>query len=305
MRLDDNKTKLTDLIYKTGSFFNIDVEFVEKDYWVVLLLKKIFEQDRNYVFKGGTSLSKCYKIINRFSEDIDISYCDNFNDISVADRNKRFRNIIKSVESLGLCISNKTDLRRGAYFNRFVCPYKSMTEGNNIDKMVYIELAAQTPSFPVQKMKIQSFIGEYLENNGNQDLVVEYGLEPFEINVQALKRTVVDKTFAICDYYLESKPTKHSRHLYDIYKSLPIISLNSSLKNLFLDVRNYRKKIKVCRSAQEGIKLHEVLSEVIEKDFYKDDYNKTTLFLLYESIPYSKCKEALIRLCDFLKQINI
>ena len=45
-------------------------------------------------------------------------------------------------------------------------------------------------------MPIQSFIGEYLSQNGYKNLVNEYGLEPFSIRVQSLSRTLVDKVFA-------------------------------------------------------------------------------------------------------------
>ena len=48
--------------------------YVEKDYWVTLALKTIFESEagKEVVFKGGTALSKCCKLIQRFSEDIDL-----------------------------------------------------------------------------------------------------------------------------------------------------------------------------------------------------------------------------------------
>lgn len=42
-------------------------EYIEKDYWLVNILKSILSKDPDYVFKGGTSLSKCYHLINRLS----------------------------------------------------------------------------------------------------------------------------------------------------------------------------------------------------------------------------------------------
>jgi len=54
---------------KTG----VDPAMSEKDYFVTLFLKHLFEAEPNVVFKGGTCLSKCYKIIDRFSEDIDLT----------------------------------------------------------------------------------------------------------------------------------------------------------------------------------------------------------------------------------------
>ena len=154
-------------------------------------------------------------------------------------------------------------------------------------------------------MKIQSFIGEYLEKINRHDLVEFYSLEPFDINVQALERTLVDKTFAICDYYLDNKAKNHSRHLYDICKTLPSVSLDSNLAHLFCEVRHYRQKIVVCKSAQEGNKLNDILERIIEEDSFKEDYTKKTQNLLYENISYNQVKKSLITLKDFLGKFDI
>lgn len=49
---------------------------LEKDVWVVWILRALFESPltADLTFKGGTSLSKAYKIIDRFSEDVDLTY---------------------------------------------------------------------------------------------------------------------------------------------------------------------------------------------------------------------------------------
>lgn len=66
MRLDENKELFFDLIETTSIYFGIDSSQVEKDYFVTLFLKEIARTVPNIIFKGGTSLSKCYKIIYRF-----------------------------------------------------------------------------------------------------------------------------------------------------------------------------------------------------------------------------------------------
>lgn len=51
-------------------------EIIEKDYWVVWVLERLFsfvKMKSHLTFKGGTSLSKAYGLIDRFSEDIDLS----------------------------------------------------------------------------------------------------------------------------------------------------------------------------------------------------------------------------------------
>ena len=55
---------------------NLDASFIEKDFWVCWTLYRVFEviQFRPHlIFKGGTSLSKVYRAIDRFSEDVDLS----------------------------------------------------------------------------------------------------------------------------------------------------------------------------------------------------------------------------------------
>ncbi|MBP6986009.1 MAG: nucleotidyl transferase AbiEii/AbiGii toxin family protein [Alphaproteobacteria bacterium] len=64
-----------ELIVRASSKLHISPVLVEKDFWVSWLLNKIFQHEisKDITFKGGTSLSKCYGIISRFSEDIDLT----------------------------------------------------------------------------------------------------------------------------------------------------------------------------------------------------------------------------------------
>lgn len=305
MRLSDDRTLLNAYIKQASSYFDIAPEYIEKDYWLMELLKELFSKDLPYVFKGGTSLSKCYHLINRFSEDIDISYSCPFADINAGLKNRLFKGITKSIKSVGLEILNKDKLRRNAYFNQYVCPYDSLLLNTAIDKKIVVELAGQTPSFPTNKLKIQSFIGEYFDITGRHNLTVKYCLEEFDIIVQSLSRTLVDKVFAICDYYLSNKTSKHSRHLYDLNKIVSNIELDQEVANVFKEVREYRKQIVVCKSAKDGVKLHEVLSLIISNHSFEEDFNLITKPLLYEEIQYSECEKSLIQIKDFFKEYNL
>ena len=62
-----------DILLRVSAEYGIDAAIIEKDYYVTLLLKNIAGLVPEIIFKGGTSLSKCYRLIERFSEDIDIS----------------------------------------------------------------------------------------------------------------------------------------------------------------------------------------------------------------------------------------
>lgn len=305
MRLDENKEQFKQLITNTAKHFKILDAYVEKDYWLVLILKNILSKDRGYVFKGGTSLSKCYHLINRFSEDIDISYSDSYDSISITEKNRKFKGITTSIKESGLDIANRDHLRRSAYFNRFLCPYPSLCSDGTIEKQVVVELASQTPSFPSIIKPLQSFIGEYLQYIGRNDLVELYELQSFDVVVQSLSRTIVDKIYAICDYYLDGKCSKHSRHIYDIYKILPHIVLDNSLKELFNEVRKYRMKIQICSSAKEGVLLSSVLSSIINENVFKSDYENITYKLLYEDVKYKDCVDALKIILKFLLQSSL
>ena len=75
MNLHKNKEAFRAAIRAAGDHFNIREIFVEKDYWVTFILKRLSQSDNRdkVVFKGGTSLSKVFKLIGRFSEDIDLA----------------------------------------------------------------------------------------------------------------------------------------------------------------------------------------------------------------------------------------
>lgn len=69
-----NETEIFEqLILRTSEYLNIKPEIIEKDYFVTVFLKKLVEKMPEIKFKGGTSLSKCYGLIERFSENIDLN----------------------------------------------------------------------------------------------------------------------------------------------------------------------------------------------------------------------------------------
>lgn len=71
--LHNDREQFKDAIYLAYDQTGIMVQAIEKDYYVTMLLKLLSEKIPYIVFKGGTSLSKCHKVIKRFSEDIDIT----------------------------------------------------------------------------------------------------------------------------------------------------------------------------------------------------------------------------------------
>lgn len=74
MYLHNDREAFEQLIAATSTKLSIEPTIVEKDYFVTITLGELNKKNENFVFKGGTSLSKCFGIIKRFSEDIDISF---------------------------------------------------------------------------------------------------------------------------------------------------------------------------------------------------------------------------------------
>ena len=69
MKLHTNIKFFADTIMAASQYLKIREEFIEKDYWITLLLNRLSGSQYNdvTVFKGGTSLSKGFRLINRFS----------------------------------------------------------------------------------------------------------------------------------------------------------------------------------------------------------------------------------------------
>ena len=70
MYLHNNKELFTEVITEVNAQTGIAGSIIERDYYVTMILKLLARSNPDIVFKGGTSLSKCFHLINRFSEDI-------------------------------------------------------------------------------------------------------------------------------------------------------------------------------------------------------------------------------------------
>ena len=107
--LHDEKNLFEQLILRTSDAFEIERGIVEKDYYVTVFLKAIAQKEPDIVFKGGTSLSKCYHIINRFSEDIDL----NIEMVSKPTQGQREclkKNIVAVTQSFGFTVQNPDEI---------------------------------------------------------------------------------------------------------------------------------------------------------------------------------------------------
>ncbi len=93
---------------------------------------------------------------------------------------------------------------------------------------------------------------------------------------------------ALCDYYLQGRSKRCSRHLYDIYKLTPLISFDEKLAALIREVRKHRSRIQVCPSAQDTIDVPAVILEFCDNSFYREDYQTVTSYFAADIVSYEK-----------------
>lgn len=298
MYLHEDKELFREVIISAADDLGIVVPIVEKDYYVTLILKELSRKCPDCVFKGGTSLSKCHHAIDRFSEDIDIAFSDK---LSQTMRKNLKNEIISGIsDELGMPIIDWNNAKSRRDYNCYTFSYDAV-DGSDSDKRliqgVKMEVSLSSVSFPTVELPVESYVYEYLIKE-NAKIVAEYDLHPFTMKVQSIDRTLADKVFAICDYYLEGKTVRYSRHIYDIYMILPRIALDNSFKELVKNVREIRAGMSICPSAKAGVDIPALLHEIVDKGVFKTDYYEITSYFQNQPVEYDVAIEALLSIAD-------
>ena len=163
MNLHKHKQEFEDLITIVANYIRIPIDAVRRDYYIVLIMQNLqnSEYAEKCVFKGGTSLSKCYPgSINRFSEDIDLTFmpAEDMNNKKYSKALKQIENTITTgffIEKIG---AERNDRNKSAY----VWP-------ENEKKEVYqvkLEIGSSVRPDPFSKKSMKTYIQEYLEEKG-------------------------------------------------------------------------------------------------------------------------------------------
>ena len=299
MNLHHDKEAFSELIIGAANELAIPSNVIEKDYYVTITLKALSDKLEGLVFKGGTSLTKCYQLLDRFSEDIDLSYTAESGMPGESRKKQLKKAIVSTMEEFGFPINNLENTRSRRNYNCYRANYPSMYEQSAILKpeLVVETFVAMLP-FPTTKRMVDNYIYRFLNKINRLDLAEKYDLMPFEITTQTIERTLVDKVFALCDYYMDGKIERHSRHLYDIYKIVKSIGIPDELSVLIPEVREVRAQMPVCPSAKPGVCVSEKLREIIEKQIYRDDYEDITIGLLFVPETYDAVIHYLQKIAD-------
>ncbi|MGC9452862.1 MAG: nucleotidyl transferase AbiEii/AbiGii toxin family protein [Oceanipulchritudo sp.] len=231
-------------IRETAARMNISEVIIEKDFWVCWVLEKLFslkDLRGHLIFKGGTSLSKCYGVIQRFSEDIDVSISREYlgfggdNDPARQSSGKRKK---AKVEELGAActawVSGALRDQLGGLFAilndqeweltvdpddkdlqtlQFAYPSAIVDSLPYIRKAVKIELGARSDHWPADEKQIIPYIAQHFPQAITASSV--------PIHVLDIRRTFWEKvTLLHAEYHREPDmpmPPRLSRHLYDLW----------------------------------------------------------------------------------------
>lgn len=304
MFLHENKTVFLNAVYRASQYFGVDSDIIVKDYFVFMLLRLIVQKNPQTLFKGGTSLSKAFNVINRFSEDIDINAVPSVA-LTEGMRGKFNHNVADSYTELGLTLGN--DLKSNSQFVSLTAdvPYMSVLP-KGVTKKLKVESVLRKKGRVLtckhEPREIYSMIYDYLVKTQGSNvgaLIKKYGLEPFVVQTQDIGYTLCEKLIAIGNYYLRGRDNRASRHLYDIYKLSCIVPIDGTLRTVLLEVVSYVRERGIDNAIINGNNLEVVIYKSLKEGFFKNDYINVTSRFIYENVPYDVCKDRLYNILLF------
>ena len=297
---------------------------IEKDWWVVQTLRIIFEMDisQHLVFKGGTSLSKAWGLIDRFSEDIDLILDKSilgFSEINTKKQVKTLRSVSKSyitnifypalnnafdeagLNSVSIQMDKTTEndpVQIGIY-------YPSVTpHAGYVKPRVLIEIGSRSLLDPFRIRAISSFIFDQFPDQGFAD-------QPIQIPSVNPERTLLEKIFLLHEEFQKPKDkisAEHlSRHLYDIEKLMNTQYAELALKNkdLYQEIVVHRKLFFSMADVDYSLHQPQTINPIPPDEKLKDwenDYKELCENMIYgDKLSWD---ELLSRITALKKRIN-
>ena len=238
-------------IIEAAKQVNLSEFIVEKDYWVTYLLKNLVKSEfsNEFVFKGGTCLSKAYNLIERFSEDIDLLMIETDKTQSKTQKEKRLVALREYIDSLECLNCDKANSKRAQLYAafKFIFPTVSTNITDSVGKEILLEPGYRGGTVPeIQKKTITSYIEKLVDGK-----LEDYDTIPFEINVLSAERIFVEKVFALKEIYDKDNGEtlqKKTRHYYDIYKLLQtnevqaLLNDKTKLESIVADINEISHK---------------------------------------------------------------
>lgn len=313
---------------KTG----INPKAIEKDWWVTLILKAIFQTEfsSHLLFKGGTSLSKCWKIIERFSEDIDIAVDRELLGLTGTLTNTKIKQLKRAA-----CAFTSGKLLQAVEFelHRLGTPKGMITitageiSPNHPDKdpqqlyitypslyghhtylkeAVVIEVSALSLAEPSGTCNVQSILSEHFTGK-------LYSETPFAVQAVDPRRTFLEKLFLLHEEFQKDgsqRPIntyRMSRHLYDIIQLMGSNYADAALSDqtLYKDIIAHRQHYYhlpwVDYEKHDPAWLNFLPHPSVSYHFHSD-YREMQLFMIYGTSP--KFSDLLRSLWELQKRLR-
>lgn len=320
--IDLSKEDRMDILDRVSSELKIrQREVIEKDWWVTAVLRAMFSfpYANHLSFKGGTSLSKCWHLIDRFSEDIDIAIDREFLGFSGTLSKTQVSDKLRRAACSFVRDTMQYDLAEQLYNNGIaedkfkvnvnITPvtttdpevinisYDSVLsfsidgiDGNRyILPKVKVEVSGRSMSEPVSDIAIDSMIDQVYPK-------APFAEPKFMVRAVLPERTFLEKLFLLHEEFAKPKDLirveRMSRHLYDIGQMLktPIAERAINDADLYRQVVEHRRTFIGLRGFDYDTLCPETLNivppaSVIEQ--WKLDYENMRLHMIYgESEPF-------------------
>lgn len=314
-----------EIIRRTYATTGLSTQIIEKDWWVTVVLRALFSLPyaENLSFKGGTSLSKCWNLIERFSEDIDIAvnreylgFGGTLSKMQISDKLRRVAcSFVREKLQFDLAKQLETDGLNADYFSVKVnitpisttdpeiieIEYQSLfDETNYIKHKVIVEVSGRSMSKPVQPVKLQSMIDEAFPD----ELFTE---KPFEVQAVIPQRTFIEKICLLHEEFAKPqdlmRTERMSRHLYDLGQVMdtPIAEKALADKQLYNSVVEHRRIFVGLKGFDYNTlspKTIQIVPPTNMIEQWKADYDTMQNTMIYgDSSPFDK-------LIDKIKQLN-
>jgi hypothetical protein len=298
---------------------------IEKDWWVTTVLRALFELPyaHHLSFKGGTNLSKCWKIILRMSEDIDIAidreYLGFTGPLSKNQISDRLRRAACSFvrDKMQFDLRNQL-IADGVNPDAFevkvnitpisttdpeviLVAYPSATDAvDYVPSVVKIEVSGRSMSEPVEEVEIQSMIDEALPT-------AVFHEDKFKVRAVLPKRTFLEKLFLLHEEF--SKETslirveRMSRHVYDIEQMMhtPVVEEALNDDELYHSVMEHRRIFIGLKGFDYSTLAKKTLNVIPPPSVYSEweqDYENMRKNMIYvEAKPFNE-------LIDELRSLN-
>ena len=244
MNLHLDKDNFEGAIVAAADYFEIPEIFIEKDYWVTYALHQLFHSDVKdlIVFKGGTSLSKCYNLIQRFSEDIDMVIVKNSTDTG-NDLKRKLKDVTTIIDNSILdIVPNHPNTNKKGSLRKIVYSYPKVGVKGKYGEVkddITLEVSHLGNFEPNVTKSVCSLIADYIKTTSTIELIAQFGLEDFEVKALAVERTFCEKIISLVRFSYTENPledlSNKVRHTYDLTLLMKLDSIKDFVNSDLFD----------------------------------------------------------------------